>query len=506
MKKLRNRLVLMPTLMIAIVSLAAILLFNIVFIQYTDRQIEGSINNYKEYHMAIDRIQNEYDALLEKGFIPASEKMIKLRTEMELLTKEYRDTYSAVTTQMVVLDDQYVAEYATASEKKIVNYYRNNTEQVLSEGITEIEVDDESYCISTASIRVAGSDEKKDVIIYTDISTINALTDAVNRVLILVLCISALIAFLVGFSISRNIAGSITQLRLFLEQIKTGDEVRDKTGIQYAELKELADYMEGMSDELTASQMLQKVIFQNASHELRTPLMSIQGYAEGISTNVLKDHKSAADIIITESKKMSELVDEMLYISRMDENPINEEDMSVIELRPVIEDCREEICVIGEKKGAVIIESLDGGDYYIRGDEKQITKALRNVMSNGIRYAKEKLAITGSVEDGKITIMITDDGNGISEKDLPHVFDRFYKGEGGNFGIGLSVTRDIIERHKGTIEAVNLEKGARFIITLPAVEVDHKPEETDVISGGMLTGDVDLEEILKNIPEEDRQL
>ncbi|MGN0671175.1 MAG: hypothetical protein ACI4KE_00960, partial [Anaerovoracaceae bacterium] len=237
MKKLRNRLVLMPTLMIAIVSLAAILLFNIVFIQYTDRQIEGSINNYKEYHMAIDRIQNEYDALLKKGFIPASEKMIKLRTEMELLTKEYRDTYSAVTTQMVVLDDQYVAEYATASEKKIVNYYRNNTEQVLSEGITEIEVDDESYCISTASIRVAGSDEKKDVIIYTDISTINALTDAVNRVLILVLCISALIAFLVGFSISRNIAGSITQLRLFLEQIKNGDEVRDKTGIQYAELK-----------------------------------------------------------------------------------------------------------------------------------------------------------------------------------------------------------------------------------------------------------------------------
>ena len=138
MKKLRNRLVLMPTLMIAIVSLAAILLFNIVFIQYTDRQIEGSINNYKEYHMAIDRIQNEYDALLEKGFIPASEKMIKLRTEMELLTKEYRDTYSAVTTQMVVLDDQYVAEYATASEKKIVNYYRNNTEQVLSLSLIHI--------------------------------------------------------------------------------------------------------------------------------------------------------------------------------------------------------------------------------------------------------------------------------------------------------------------------------------------------------------------------------
>lgn len=506
MKKLRNRLVLMPTLMIAIVSLVAILLFNIVFIQYTDKQIEGSINNYKEYHMALDRIQNKYDDLVAQGWSPASEKLVKMRAEMDLLTQEYKDTYSAVTTQMVVLDDQYVAEYASASEKKIIDYYRNNTRSIDSEGITEVDIDDEVYCISTANIRIAGSDEKKDVIIYTDISTINALTESVNRVLVLVLSISALIAFLVGFNMSRSIAGSITQLKQFLEHVKNGDEVRDKSGVQYDELKELADYMEDMSDELTASQTLQKLIFQNASHELRTPLMSIQGYAEGISTNVLKDHKSAADIIITESKKMSELVDEMLYISRMDENPVNEEDMMVIELRPIIEDCREEICVIGEKKGAVIIESLDGGDYYIRGDEKQITKALRNVMSNGIRYAEEKLAITGTVENGIITIMISDDGKGINENDLPHIFDRFYKGEGGNFGIGLSVTKDIIERHKGTIEAVNLEKGARFIIKLPAVEVEHSSQEHEVISNGMLAGEVDLEEIMKNIPEEDRRL
>ena len=265
----------------------------------------------------------------------------------------------------------------------------------------------------------------------------------------------------------------------------------------------MADFMEEQSDELIASQKLQKLIFQNASHELRTPLMSIQGYAEGIATNVLKNHQSAAQVIITESKKMSELVDEMLYISRMDENPIREEDMTVIDLRQVIEYCREEVCVIGEKKGVVIIESLDGGNYFVKADERQITKAISNVMSNGIRYAENKLAITASVGD-EITISIADDGKGISENDLPHIFDRFYKGEGGNFGIGLAITKDIIERHGGSITAENMEQGAKFTITLPAVHMEE--DEDELISNGVAAPDVSISEIIENIPDEDKQL
>lgn len=506
MKKLKNRLILMPALMIGIVLIASMVLFNAVFLNYANKQIEGSINSYKEYHMAIDRLQNKYDLIAASGSRENAEKLSKLQAEMDILTKEYKDTYSSVTTQMVVLDDKYVQDYATTPEKKIVKYYEAHRSEINSEAITEITLDNEVYCVSTANIRITGTDEKRDVIIYTDVSTINSLTKAINRVMIVVLLISALIAFIVGFGMARNIAGSFVQLKLFLNGIKNGEKERDKSGIKFDELTDLADYMGDMSDELTASQTLQKLIFQNASHELRTPLMSIQGYAEGIAMNVFKDHKSAANVIITESKKMSELVDEMLYISRMDENPIREEDMMVIELRPIIEDCREEICVIGEKKGVVIIESLDGGGYFIKGDEKQITKALRNVMSNGIRYAEAKLALSGRIDDGKIIITISDDGKGISEKDLPHIFDRFYKGEGGNFGIGLAITKDIIQRHGGTIEAVNLEKGARFIITLPAVEVETRAAEPEVISNGLLAGEVNLEEILANIPEEDRQL
>ena len=127
-------------------------------------------------------------------------------------------------------------------------------------------------------------------------------------------------------------------------------------------------------------------------------------------------------------------------------------------------------------------------------------------MSNGIRYAKEKLALSGAEEDGQITIQVIDDGEGISAEDLPHIFDRFYKGEGGHFGIGLAITRDIIEQHGGTIEAENQENGACFTITLPAVEMENEEEQEELIATGMLSGDVDMDEIINSIPEEDRQL
>lgn len=124
-------------------------------------------------------------------------------------------------------------------------------------------------------------------------------------------------------------------------------------------------------------------------------------------------------------------------------------------------------------------------------------------MSNGIRYAENKLAITASVGD-EITISIATNGKGISENDLPHIFDRFYKGEGGNFGIGLAITKDIIERHGGSITAENMEQGAKFTITLPAVHMEE--DEDELISNGVAAPDVSISEIIENIPDEVKQL
>ncbi len=501
MKSLRKRLLGLPVVIVVIVAVAVMLLFNIVVSGYVNKQVEQSMNDFREYHVAIDNLQEKIDEIQSKKDSNDTE-LSKTETEMDLLTESFNSSNNSIATQMVVLDDsEYINDYATDIEKKLINYYNENSEEIAKEVIVEAKIDKETYCLSTGKFRVY-DDEKSNVLIYTNISSIDGMIDSLNKLLIIVVAAVGLIAILIGLAMTKSISSSLYGLRDFIQNLGEEDGDRSKDYIYYSEFMEMADFMEEQSDELMASQKLQKLIFQNASHELRTPLMSIQGYAEGIATNVLKNHQSAAQVIITESKKMSELVDEMLYISRMDENPIKEEDMTVIDLRQVIEYCREEICVIGEKKGVVIIESLDGGNYFVKADERQITKAISNVMSNGIRYAENKLAITASVGD-EITISITDDGKGISENDLPHIFDRFYKGEGGNFGIGLAITKDIIERHGGSITAENEEQGARFTITLPAVHMES--DEDELISNGVEIPDVSIDEIIENIPDEDKQ-
>ena len=501
MKSLRKRLLGLPVVIVVIVAVAVMLLFNLVVSGYVNKQVEQSMNDFREYHVAIDNLQEKIDEIQSKKDSNDTE-LSKTETEMDLLTESFNSSNNSIATQMVVLDDsEYINDYATDIEKKLINYYNENSEEIAKEVIVEAKIDKETYCLSTGKFRVY-DDEKSNVLIYTNISSIDGMIDSLNKLLIIVVAAVGLIAILIGLAMTKSISSSLYGLRDFIQNLGEEDGDRSKDYIYYSEFMEMADFMEEQSDELMASQKLQKLIFQNASHELRTPLMSIQGYAEGIATNVLKNHQSAAQVIITESKKMSELVDEMLYISRMDENPIKEEDMTVIDLRQVIEYCREEICVIGEKKGVVIIESLDGGNYFVKADERQITKAISNVMSNGIRYAENKLAITASVGD-EITISITDDGKGISENDLPHIFDRFYKGEGGNFGIGLAITKDIIERHGGSITAENEEQGARFTITLPAVHMES--DEDELISNGVEIPDVSIDEIIENIPDEDKQ-
>ena len=90
-----------------------------------------------------------------------------------------------------------------------------------------------------------------------------------------------------------------------------------------------------------------------------------------------------------------------------------------------------------------------------------------NILSNGVRYARSELRLTCRADKHHVTIRIQDDGDGIAEADLPHIFDRFYMGKSGKSGIGLALTKEIIHLHKGTIRAYNGETGAVFEITLP---------------------------------------
>lgn len=209
----------------------------------------------------------------------------------------------------------------------------------------------------------------------------------------------------------------------------------------------------------------QQTFFQNASHELKTPLMAIQGYAEGIQAGVM-DTASAAEVILAESDRMTELVDELLDISKIDMGR-QRLTLSEMDVRELLYDSIRAVEPTAAADGITITPDFPETPIMVSCDDTRLRRAVTNILSNGVRYARSQLHLTCRTDKRHATIRIQDDGDGIAAEDLPHIFDRFYMGKNGKSGIGLALTKEIVHLHKGTIRAYNGDGGAVFEITIP---------------------------------------
>ena len=209
----------------------------------------------------------------------------------------------------------------------------------------------------------------------------------------------------------------------------------------------------------------QQTFFQNASHELKTPLMAIQGYAEGIQAGVM-DAGGAAEVILAESDRMTELVEELLDISKIDMGQ-QRLTLSETDIRELLYDGIRAVEPTVVSSGITIVPDFPEEPVMLSCDDTRLRRAVINILSNGVRYARSELRLTCRADKRHVTIRIQDDGDGIAEEDIPHIFDRFYMGRSGKSGIGLALTKEIVHLHKGTIRAYNGDTGAVFEISIP---------------------------------------
>lgn len=208
----------------------------------------------------------------------------------------------------------------------------------------------------------------------------------------------------------------------------------------------------------------QKWFFQNVSHELKTPMMAVQGCAEGIHTGVL-DPVEASGVILEETEQMSELVEELLALSRLESGQANAE-FHLTDVRELLYDCLRSTEQLAEQKNLHISLHFDETPVTVNCDEVQLRRAFTNIITNALRYAKEEIQIECKADRGKAVVRVRDDGEGIAPELLPHIFDRFFSTRKGGAGIGLSLAKEIVSLHKGTIHAAN-DGGAVFEISLP---------------------------------------
>ena len=247
------------------------------------------------------------------------------------------------------------------------------------------------------------------------------------------------------------------------------------------ELGQLALTFNEMMDRLENSFAQMRQFSSDASHELRTPLTVLQGQNELVLSK-LRDPKEYQEVIISnleEIKYMSKVLEDLFVLSRSDENQVllNYKRM---DLRDLVEEvCRHAEILAEEKDISIVIAFLE--QVKINGDEVRLRQMVWNILHNGIKYTQPggKLKVSLLEESGFALLSIQDTGIGIPEKDLPFIFDRFYrvdkarsKDEGGS-GLGLSICRHIAEAHKGKIKVESKPGlGTRFKIHIPSTGLE----------------------------------
>lgn len=309
------------------------------------------------------------------------------------------------------------------------------------------------------SVRDDPVTEGQIILSYVDVTSIMAFTQQINIVLLTVILAAILISVLLSRRFARSFAEPVQSLSEFAGRIGSGDTKPHDLSFRDVEFDALADSMNRMASDLRESQHKQEVFFQNVSHELRTPLTSIRGNAEGIVYGLMEP-QDAAKVILSESDKLGGLVEDILFLSRAGkEKP--DDGAEPLDMREVISLCVSEQRAEAENKGVSFVFDFGDEPVELRIREQDAERMIGNLISNAIRYAEKTVTLRCRNEPDAVVIEVKDDGPGVAEEDLPHVFERMYKGRGGKHGIGLAIARAAAKAAGGEITVRN-ENGAVF--------------------------------------------
>jgi signal transduction histidine kinase len=291
--------------------------------------------------------------------------------------------------------------------------------------------------------------------------------------------ISLTVSFLVSFFISRSISGPLARITQASKQMARGNYDVHIPIRGQDEVGRLAEAFNQMAREVSASQRMMKDLLGNVSHELKTPLTSIHGFSQAIVDGVVTDPddvKEYSQTIHNEAERMRDLVEDLMLLSQIESGQMRMQPKKV-DLRALLEGTLERfqwsIREAGIRTGIHVERVPD-----VWADERRLEQVFSNLLQNAVRHTPPNgmITITGkTLKDGAVSIGVHNTGSVIPEDDLPRVFERFFQVDrartrkGGSSGLGLSIVKEIVEAHGGTVRAISSEEfGTEFLVILPS--------------------------------------
>ncbi|PAV30642.1 two-component sensor histidine kinase [Virgibacillus profundi] len=421
-----------------------------------------AVTGYVIYSMILDMlIQDEQRQLGQKGDILVDVLNEQYGTRLDL--QEFSNFLQDQDLQLFMYDrNQDTVFFSTMSSVVANGFFQSNDFSDENENLWEYQND--KYV--TSRIMVYPESTGLELILLTPMNDLQIVQQNFFLRLLVVFLFGGAAAVLLSYFLTNKLVTPLSQLKRQLKKIEKrqfDDIERIKaTG----EIKEVEQSVYDMAQELQRYMNSQQTFFQNASHELKTPLMTIQGYAEGIKDKIFdeKDEEKGLEVMVSEVKRLKMIINEMILLAKLD-SEANAYQPEHIDVSLLIDQVVDRALPLINEKDIVLGSKVDS-DINLVADKEKLLRALLNLTFNGIRHAKSQVNIITYRKDRLITIRIEDDGDGIPEELIPHIFHRFVKGKNGETGLGLAIARAIIEQSGGKISVGKSELGgASFEIT-----------------------------------------
>jgi signal transduction histidine kinase len=288
---------------------------------------------------------------------------------------------------------------------------------------------------------------------------------------LLSLVVSLLLAFLIGNSVARPLRRTVSATNA----IAAGDYDQQVPELGPREVRDLARAFNDMSRQVQRTQHTQRDFLANVSHELKTPLTSIQGYSQAILDGAAADPSRAAQVIYDEAGRMRRLVDDLLDLARIEsgQTQFSREYVNLPDLLTAILD---RFTLRAQEKQIRLLPEITPLPR-LTGDNDRLAQVFTNLLDNALTHTPPggQITLRARPSDGGIQITVRDTGKGIPPEDLHRIFERFYQvdksrsraGRKGT-GLGLTISKEIVELHGGTIHAESPQDGgALFVVWLP---------------------------------------
>ncbi len=280
---------------------------------------------------------------------------------------------------------------------------------------------------------------------------------------------------LVSILLSKQISSPLTKITDTANKIRNGDlEARSHVTSQTKEIDDLEASINYLAKTLQNQELLRKRLTSDMAHELRTPLTNLKSHIEALLDKVWEPTEKVLTSFYEEIERLIKLVEGLTNIAKLEQTNLNLNKSRFnlsLELAKIITSFEPQYNSSHLKLHSNLIPNVE-----VLMDKDKLKQIIYNLLSNSLKYSKEngEIILTLASKDDNIIIELKDNGVGISEKDLPNIFERFYRSDEsrdkntGGTGIGLTIAKTIVEAHNGTINVSSkLGEGSSFVLMFP---------------------------------------